>query len=156
MSKMGNGNICPIASNFSDIQMILCHYTILVAMTTYLYYISVSIRLMFQINFQTIVSLRFKASSNFENERQILSQIQDKRYDFHFLMVNFHFISSASTFLCLVFKFQLIFHKESTMCIINMSSNCSNFCSIVFASHFCVNCLHFESKPWLYPNIPSE
>ena len=34
------------------------------------------------------------------------------------------FVSSVPTFLCLVFKFQLIFHKESTMCIINMSSNC--------------------------------
>jgi hypothetical protein len=66
------------------------------------------------------------------------------------------FVSSVPTFLCLVFKFQLIFHKESTMCIINMSSNCSNCCSIVFPWHLCVDCLHFESGPWLYPNIPSE
>jgi hypothetical protein len=62
------------------------------------------------------------------------------------------FISSVSTFLCLVFKFQLIFHKESTMCIINMSLNYSNLCSF----SFCMTLLCVLSSFWIRTMALSE
>jgi len=45
-------------------------------------------------------------ASNFENEPQILSQINNISCDFHFLMVNFPFLSITLS-VCF-FKFQLI------------------------------------------------
>jgi hypothetical protein len=62
------------------------------------------------------------------------------------------FFSSVSTFLCLVFKFQLIFHKESTMCIINMSLNYSNLCSF----SFCMTLLCVFSSFWIRTMALSE
>jgi hypothetical protein len=134
-------------------------------MTTYLYYISVSLRLMFfnfylwifdlcvvfcrQLSFFVLWSLQ-TLKMNDKYFRRFRINVMTS------VFLWWIFISSVSTFLPLVFKFLLIFHKESTMCIINMSSNCSSFCSIVCAWHVCVYCLHCDSGPWLYPNIPSE